>query len=84
MTGIRAFADLHGCMELLSAADSFVDKNFTEVSNSCSQGLILQFEYSLILQLVFILKAEVSVIIVIIIVIFPSDFYIACIVLAVL
>ncbi|XP_033230526.1 ring canal kelch homolog [Belonocnema kinseyi] len=29
--GIRAFADLHGCLELLNHADSYVEQNFSEV-----------------------------------------------------
>jgi len=29
--GIRAFADLHGCLELLSYADSYIERHFTEV-----------------------------------------------------
>lgn len=27
--GIRAFADLHGCMELLSHADNYIEQHFT-------------------------------------------------------
>ena len=29
--GIRAFADLHGCLELLSSADMFIQFQFAEV-----------------------------------------------------
>ncbi|XP_076662107.1 kelch protein isoform X1 [Halictus rubicundus] len=29
--GIRAFADLHGCLELLSHADSYIEQHFSEV-----------------------------------------------------
>ncbi|XP_043473536.1 ring canal kelch homolog [Leptopilina heterotoma] len=29
--GIRAFADLHGCLELLTHADSYIEQNFSEV-----------------------------------------------------
>ncbi len=29
--GIRAFADLHGCMDLLAAADTFIQFQFAEV-----------------------------------------------------
>ncbi|XP_015518884.1 ring canal kelch homolog isoform X1 [Neodiprion lecontei] len=29
--GIRAFADLHGCMELLAHADSYIEQHFSEV-----------------------------------------------------
>ena len=29
--GIRAFADLHGCLELLSYAESYIERHFTEV-----------------------------------------------------
>ena len=28
----RAFADLHGCLDLLSYADSYIERHFTEVS----------------------------------------------------
>ena len=27
----RAFADLHGCLDLLSYADSYIERHFTEV-----------------------------------------------------
>jgi len=29
--GIRAFADLHGCLELLSCTESYIERHFTEV-----------------------------------------------------
>jgi len=29
--GIRAFADLHGCLDLLAYADSYIERHFTEV-----------------------------------------------------
>merc|ERR1719342_717791 len=29
--GIRAFADLHGCLELLATTESYIERNFTEV-----------------------------------------------------
>ncbi|XP_013792165.2 ring canal kelch homolog, partial [Limulus polyphemus] len=32
--GIRAFADLHGCMELLSYAESYTEQHFVEVVES--------------------------------------------------
>lgn len=32
--GIRAFADLHGCLELLSYADSYTEQHFVEVVES--------------------------------------------------
>ena len=28
----RAFADLHGCLDLLSYADSYIERHFTEVT----------------------------------------------------
>ena len=28
----RAFADLHGCLDLLSYADSYIERHFTEVA----------------------------------------------------
>ena len=30
--GIRAFADLHGCLELLASTESYIERHFTEVS----------------------------------------------------
>ncbi|MCL4126264.1 UNVERIFIED_CONTAM: hypothetical protein GTU68_008791, partial [Idotea baltica] len=38
--GIRAFADLHGCLELLSIADNYVEQHFTEVIE-CEEFLSL-------------------------------------------
>ncbi|CAL4174371.1 unnamed protein product, partial [Meganyctiphanes norvegica] len=38
--GIRAFADLHGCLELLSIAESYVEQHFTEVVE-CEEFLSL-------------------------------------------
>ncbi|KAF7990310.1 hypothetical protein HCN44_000115 [Aphidius gifuensis] len=32
--GIRAFADLHGCLELLGHADSYIEQHFSEVVES--------------------------------------------------
>lgn len=29
--GIRAFADLHGCLDLLNAAETFIEFNFADV-----------------------------------------------------
>ena len=29
--GIRAFADLHGCLELLTSTESYIERHFTEV-----------------------------------------------------
>ena len=30
--GIRAFADLHGCLELLTSTESYIERHFTEVT----------------------------------------------------
>ncbi|XP_064120222.1 ring canal kelch homolog [Macrobrachium nipponense] len=38
--GIRAFADIHGCLELLSIAESYVEQHFTEVVE-CEEFLSL-------------------------------------------
>ncbi|XP_034256887.1 ring canal kelch homolog [Thrips palmi] len=38
--GIRAFADLHGCLELLSHADSYIEQHFSEVVE-CEEFLTL-------------------------------------------
>ncbi|KAF2368914.1 BTB/Kelch-associated [Trinorchestia longiramus] len=38
--GIRAFADLHGCLELLNIADAYVETHFTEVVE-CEEFLSL-------------------------------------------
>ena len=32
--GIRAFADLHGCLELLTSTESYIERHFTEVTNN--------------------------------------------------
>ena len=32
--GIRAFADLHGCLELLTSTESYIERHFTEVRYS--------------------------------------------------
>ena len=31
--GIRAFADLHGCLELLTSTESYIERHFTEVKH---------------------------------------------------
>lgn len=38
--GIRAFADLHGCLDLLSHADSYIEQHFSEVVE-CEEFLTL-------------------------------------------
>ncbi|KAJ1522109.1 hypothetical protein ONE63_002420 [Megalurothrips usitatus] len=38
--GIRAFADLHGCLDLLSNADSYIEQHFSEVVE-CEEFLTL-------------------------------------------
>ena len=32
--GIRAFADLHGCLELLTSTESYIERHFTEVRHN--------------------------------------------------
>ena len=32
--GIRAFADLHGCLELLTSTESYIERHFTEVKHN--------------------------------------------------
>uniref|UniRef100_A0A170V9A9 Ring canal kelch-like protein n=1 Tax=Triatoma infestans TaxID=30076 RepID=A0A170V9A9_TRIIF len=38
--GIRAFADLHGCIELLANAETFIEQHFSEVVE-CEEFLAL-------------------------------------------
>ncbi|RZC35636.1 ring canal kelch -like [Asbolus verrucosus] len=41
--GIRAFADLHGCLELLTHAESYIEQHFTEVVE-CEEFLTLSHQ----------------------------------------
>ena len=42
--GIRAFADLHGCLELLTSTESYIERHFTEVTKNT---MFLHIQHSL-------------------------------------